>query len=244
MAYVRTKQIPPGSGNHYRYLEEIYRENGEVRTRHLAYLGTASGPGDKSISAEEVPDDVDVDDVEGLGGTTKETKTKVYDEEYEGEMSEFISENKNVVLESHLNQQHLDMDEEELKEKVKKQAFEQHGKKLDKVYIDRDEEMVYGLSSPYDINTYPEGKSALDYSGKGSPYNTDLANEIHETSNYGIRYTSSMGEKRLIVKERDSKYDEGYRTRKYKVYTYKKEGEQVFIDDEKTPVDKLMKEGL
>jgi hypothetical protein len=41
MAFIRTKEIPPGSGNLYKYEVESYREGGHVRQRVLHYIGSA-----------------------------------------------------------------------------------------------------------------------------------------------------------------------------------------------------------
>lgn len=41
MTYIRTKEIPPGSGNFYDYEVESVREGGKVRQKHVRYLGKA-----------------------------------------------------------------------------------------------------------------------------------------------------------------------------------------------------------
>jgi hypothetical protein len=41
MSFIRTKEIPPGSGNLYKYEVESYREDGHVRQRVLHYMGSA-----------------------------------------------------------------------------------------------------------------------------------------------------------------------------------------------------------
>ncbi len=45
MSFIRQKEIPPGSGNHYSYMVENYREGGHVRQRVLQYLGAAGHEG-------------------------------------------------------------------------------------------------------------------------------------------------------------------------------------------------------
>ncbi len=41
MTFIRSKEIPPGSGNWYDYEVENYRQGGKVRQRHIRYLGKA-----------------------------------------------------------------------------------------------------------------------------------------------------------------------------------------------------------
>ncbi len=71
MTYVRTKEIPPGSERYYRYLQKSEREGGSVKTETVAYLGPASGPQDKSVSKSELPEDIDIDEInkDDLGAT-------------------------------------------------------------------------------------------------------------------------------------------------------------------------------
>ena len=48
MSFIRTKEIPPGSGNHYEYEVESYRDGDSVRQRVIRYIGRAGG---KRVSA-------------------------------------------------------------------------------------------------------------------------------------------------------------------------------------------------
>lgn len=45
MSFIRQKEIPPGSGNHYSYLVENRRVGGKVRQFVLQYLGTTGNAG-------------------------------------------------------------------------------------------------------------------------------------------------------------------------------------------------------
>ena len=48
MSFIRTKEIPPGSGNYYEYEVESYRDGDSVRQRVIRYIGRAGG---KRVSA-------------------------------------------------------------------------------------------------------------------------------------------------------------------------------------------------
>ena len=39
MSFIRTKEIPPGSGRFYNYEVENYRQGGQVKQRLIRYLG-------------------------------------------------------------------------------------------------------------------------------------------------------------------------------------------------------------
>ena len=39
MSFIRTKEVPPGSGNFYDYLVKTVHVQGKVRQKHLGYLG-------------------------------------------------------------------------------------------------------------------------------------------------------------------------------------------------------------
>lgn len=69
MAYIRLKQIPPGSGNHYRYLVKGNRENSQVKQKVIKYLGRAGGPHDRTIHEDDDLDDVPDEILEKLGTT-------------------------------------------------------------------------------------------------------------------------------------------------------------------------------
>lgn len=56
IAFVRTKEIPPGSGNYYRYLVRNKREGNHVRQKVLQYLGPAGGASDTSFDRSEIPE--------------------------------------------------------------------------------------------------------------------------------------------------------------------------------------------
>jgi hypothetical protein len=45
MSFIRTKEIPPGSGRLYKYEVESYRESGKVKQRHIRYIGRAGSIG-------------------------------------------------------------------------------------------------------------------------------------------------------------------------------------------------------
>ena len=45
MSFVRTKEIPPGSGNLYAYEVESYREGGKIKQRVIKYLGRRGSTG-------------------------------------------------------------------------------------------------------------------------------------------------------------------------------------------------------
>lgn len=49
MAYIRTKQIPPGEGNYYKYLVKGSREGDKVKQKVLQYLGRAESQGDRDL---------------------------------------------------------------------------------------------------------------------------------------------------------------------------------------------------
>lgn len=44
MSFVRSKEIPPGSGNWYDYEVRNVRENGKVRQKVLRYIGRSESP--------------------------------------------------------------------------------------------------------------------------------------------------------------------------------------------------------
>lgn len=50
MSFIRTKQIPLGSGNYYAYLVESVREGDKVRQKVLDYLGRANS---RYVTSEE-----------------------------------------------------------------------------------------------------------------------------------------------------------------------------------------------
>lgn len=51
MSFIRTKEIPPGSGNFYSYRQTSKRVDGKVTTVFLGYIGKASGGGTDTASA-------------------------------------------------------------------------------------------------------------------------------------------------------------------------------------------------
>lgn len=44
MAFLRKKEIPPGSGRHYTYMQRSQREGKKVRSIHVRYIGTTAVP--------------------------------------------------------------------------------------------------------------------------------------------------------------------------------------------------------
>ena len=229
MAYVRTKEIPPGSGRHYRYLQRSYREGGKVKTETVKYLGPANGPNDTGFDKSEIPEKY-----KGKIGTTHNknrttVENEVYGKNFEGDMSKHLYENRNTIFEA--NYKEAGLTKEEAKKEMKK-ALDQEGKSAEEIYVDEDEGKVYALGNGrYGINTYPEGNT-------DGPYNATLADDIHNVTDDAIHYERRSekhdGQEYVITKKGVKKG-----TKKYKVYNYK-DGDYIFIDNEKTKLDEVM----
>ena len=53
MSFIRTKEIPPGSGNHYEYEVESYRDGDSVRQRVIRYIGRVGGGGRSAVRSRK-----------------------------------------------------------------------------------------------------------------------------------------------------------------------------------------------
>lgn len=53
MSFVRLKEIPPGSGNYYKYKVKNVREEGKTKQKVLDYLGPASSSEVREKTYEE-----------------------------------------------------------------------------------------------------------------------------------------------------------------------------------------------
>ena len=111
LSYVRTKEIPPGSGRHYRYLQRSYREGDQVKTETVKYLGPAGGKNDTSFEQSEIPEKYQGE----LGTTEKKGKISV------DENSEAFKEGYEDDLDKYDTEEILDESMEEAKEEEDKE---------------------------------------------------------------------------------------------------------------------------